>query len=147
MAGMTQFPMSGMVTFDMDGLEVTVRPRLGFEQAAQAKALADELFRSRQTASQLAADLAEAKLGRPKAGPARLLGRGYVRFFGAEMWILNRRERGAGEFGYQVADWDDLFRRFNARVVDHGVDEHGEWWAVESFDGDRERARNTGGGT
>ena len=64
---------------------------------------------------------------------AQLLGTGYVRFCGEELWLLNRRERGFGEFGYQCESWDDLFRRFDCRVTGHGTDEHGAWWSVESM--------------
>ncbi len=75
----------------------------------------------------------------PPGSPARLIGRGYVRFASTgEMWILNNRERGFGHFGYRCDSWDDLFRRYDVRVVESGRDEHGDWWAVEST------ARTTG---
>lgn len=80
----------------------------------------------------LIAELRAARADIPPARGARLLGRGYVRFAGAELWILNNRERGFGHFGFQCDGWDDLFRRYDVRVVESGRDEHGDWWAVES---------------
>lgn len=46
------------------------------------------------------------------------------------LWLLNRREDGWASFGLCFASWDEVFRRFNCRVLDHGVDEAGCWWSV-----------------
>jgi hypothetical protein len=64
--------------------------------------------------------------------PSMLLGRGYVRFArDGSLWALNRRERCFGEFGWRFTSWDELFRRLDVKVVEHGGDEHGPWWAIE----------------
>lgn len=78
--------------------------------------------------------LARAELATLKQlAPARLMGTGYVRFTTAgAMWLLGKRESGWAAFGYRLADWDELFRRYNVRVTGHGTDEHGAWWSVEN---------------
>ncbi len=74
---------------------------------------------------------AQAKL--PPASPVRLLGVGTVRFDeNGRMWLMNKRETGWSSFAVPVADWDDLFRRYNVRVTSHGVDAAGAWWSVEN---------------
>ncbi len=74
---------------------------------------------------------AQAKL--PPPSPVRLLGVGTVRFDEqGRMWLMNKRETGWGSFAVPVADWDDLFRRYNVRVTEHGVDSAGAWWSVEN---------------
>lgn len=67
----------------------------------------------------------------PPERPAQLFGLGCVRFCRGELWLLNGREKGFARSGFLLASWDELFRRFNVRVTDHGTDEHGPWWAVE----------------
>lgn len=69
----------------------------------------------------------------PPKSPPRLTGPGCVRFNGTEMWLLNKRETGWSSWGVMVADWDDLFRRYNVRVTGHGTDEHGPWFEVSNI--------------
>ena len=66
------------------------------------------------------------------AVPARILATGTVRFDGRDLWLMSRRETGWGSFGLRVGSWDELFRRFNVAVTEHGTDEHGAWWSVEN---------------
>lgn len=69
----------------------------------------------------------------PPPAPVRLLGTGYVRFAeDGRPWLLSRREGGWAEVGVRCESWDDLFRRYDVRVVEHGVDEHSAWWAVKN---------------
>ena len=51
------------------------------------------------------------------------------------VWLLNRRDKGWGEFGFKLRDWDELFRRFNVRVTAAGSDDHGPYWSVEPIGG------------
>lgn len=67
----------------------------------------------------------------PPPSPARIGRGGVVRFRGAELWLLARRDKGWAEFGVLVRDWDDLFRRYNVRVTEHGADDAGPFWRVE----------------
>lgn len=69
----------------------------------------------------------------PPKAPLRIFGRGFVRFDADKtLWLLSKRETGWSAFGFRQASWDDLFRRYDVRVVECGTDEHGAWWAVES---------------
>lgn len=81
-------------------------------------------------------ELAAARAKVP-AVPARIMSTGTVRFMNGELWLLNRRESGWSSFGIRVGSWDELFRRFNVAVTDHGTDEHGAWWSVENVKADR----------
>lgn len=69
----------------------------------------------------------------PPARPTRVLGTGYVRFADGKVWLLNNRERGFGEFGFEFASWDAMFRAFDVQITGHGVDEHGPWWSAENM--------------
>lgn len=128
-------------TFDVGELHVLVNGGSGEEGTEAAFALACCLASAtlvqtedRATIDRLERELAAAKARIPPARPARLMGRGYVRFTGAgELWVLGGREKGWGHFGYRCESWDDLFRRYNVRVVEAGEDEHGPWWAVENM--------------
>jgi len=62
----------------------------------------------------------------------KLFATGYVRQLGPKLWLLNRLDRGFGEFGYEFDGWDGLFRRFDVQVTGTGTDKHGMWWSVES---------------
>jgi len=74
------------------------------------------------------------KIVAQKAEPARIMGKGCVRFTTTgELWILNRREGGFASFGFRCDSWDELFRRWDVRVTEHGTDEHGAYWTVESM--------------
>lgn len=85
----------------------------------------------------LKSQLHAAKKRIPPATPARLMGIGYVRFVSGVLWLLGDREKGFAAFGYRVGDWDELFRRWNVRVIDNGTDEHGAWWAVDNCEASR----------
>lgn len=91
-----------------------------------------EVLQFRGQEADLRKQLAEAKRQIPPKTPARLLGTGYVRFADGKPVLLNRRERGFGEFGFTCESWDQLFREFDVRITAHGVDEHGPWWAAET---------------
>ncbi len=134
------------VQFHRDGLTVLVRPS-GAEQNADAHALAIALDSEASSIALLDALLSETRqkhsadvrslLARiPPKRPTRLLGTGVVRFDEkGRPWLLNRRDRGWGEFGVYLDDWDDLFRRYNVRITAHGTDKHGPWWEVEPCGG------------
>lgn len=69
----------------------------------------------------------------PPKAPLRIFGRGFVRFDADKsLWLLGKREAGWSAFGFRLDSWDDLFRRYDVRVVECGADEHGSWWAVEN---------------
>lgn len=91
--------------------------------AAEARAAAADL--------RAAAAIAETERLRalvPPPEPARLLGPGCIRFRGAELWLLNKRERGWASWGVRCAGWDDLFRHYAVTITEHGVDEFGQYW-------------------
>lgn len=68
----------------------------------------------------------------PPPQPVSLLGHGCVRFASTgELWLLNKREDGFASFGVRLNGWDDLFRRYNVRITEHGTDRCGEWWTAE----------------
>lgn len=132
------------------GIEVQVRPTHEEDNTRAlliARELADDVaalaaVRAELMAAEVALDKARQEIGRlaalvPPKDPKRLLGRGFVRFdpsTGAP-WVLGKREKGWSSFGYRCDSWGDLFRRFKVRVVEHGTDEHGAWWAVENVGG------------
>lgn len=95
------------------------------QRDAEIAGLKADLARANARAMELQAQL-------PPNRAAQILDRGYVRFIGKAMWLLGKRERGFAHFGFQLRDWDELFRRYNVRVVENGTDEHGQWWAVEN---------------
>jgi hypothetical protein len=69
----------------------------------------------------------------PPKAPIRIFDRGFVRFDADKtLWLLGKRETGWASFGFRLDSWDDLFRRYDVRVVECGADEHGSWWAVEN---------------
>jgi len=144
-ATVTTFMASGdgsrMSAFDVDGMRVTVTPDCGGENNEAAFELACRLSRHKEVVDQLESalrSLAEdrddwkARVRAQDKPPAKLLGVGYVRFLDGAIWLLNRRDRGFGEFGVRVDSWDELFRHYDCRVTEHGEDDHGQWWAVES---------------
>lgn len=94
---------------------------------ARCAELQAEIDRQCKLNAQLSADL-------PPKRPAQILAPGYVRVdpVTSKLWLLSGREKGWGAFGVIVHDWDDLFRRFNVRVTEHGIDETGAWWEVVS---------------
>lgn len=145
---------SGARRFEVDGIPVLVgatsmatRLEPGSEEdkrvalVAQALCLSGKVFEAHE---QLVADLHRrlgAALGElerarslvPPKQPASIMATGCVRFDErGSLWLLSSRETGWGAFGVRVADWDNLFRRYNVRVTGHGTDETGAWWSVES---------------
>ena len=134
------------------GVKVSVIPNAGENNEAAAavanalldNARAETLFdgklamKDNEIAS-LRAELSEARrqtaiarAALPPKSPARLLGPGYVRFSPrGEVWLLGNREKGWASFGFLFSGWDELFRRWDGRVTEYGVDEHGPWWKVE----------------
>ena len=63
--------------------------------------------------------------------PARVLGPLCVRMQNGELWALNKRETGWSSSGFLVGSWDELFRRWDVIVTEHGVDKHGAYWMCE----------------
>jgi hypothetical protein len=121
--------------FEIDGCTVLVTPgNASDEEAAAVTArLADldeqlKLAQALFTGTNAAFGEALAKI--PPKRPARMLGDGCVRFLDGRLFLLNRRERGFGEFGVECDDWDDLFRRFNVKITEYGTDQHGAWWTA-----------------
>lgn len=113
-----------------------------------ARSLLDDLEAAAQRITELerqlaAAQLECAKLNRkiPPATPVKVFGGGCVRFsppilvsgemVNGTLWMLGNREKGWSSWGLMFDSWDDLFRRYNVKITEHGTDEHGQWWAVE----------------
>ena len=127
-------------SFAWRGLQVTVRDvseqttERAFEHASRLARAPRDLREMRATIERLRDELLveRAKVRVSEAAPARLLGVGCVRFRGPGLWLLNRQAEGWAAFGIRLDGWDELFRRFNVRVVDHGTDECGPWWAVDN---------------
>lgn len=46
------------------------------------------------------------------------------------VWILNRRDRGWGEFGYRYASWADFVQSENVFLGNRRQDEHGAYFEV-----------------
>ncbi len=115
-------------SFVVDGVKVLVS---GHEDDDRAKAVAEHLASAHDTIEALRLQVAALRRVVPPKVPAKLLGPGVVRMLDREVWILNRAERGWGEFGFHCGSWDDLFRRFDVVVTGHGHDETGEFWRVE----------------
>lgn len=46
------------------------------------------------------------------------------------VWILNRRDRGWGEFGYRYNDWADFVQSENLFLGSRKSDEHGAYFEV-----------------
>lgn len=127
------------VGFRVGNCDVLIQPD-GAEDNEQAMnlagvfaALPEFIERAEGEARELRDRIARLEQKVPPVRPGLLMGRGYVRFTDSgQIWLLNNREKGWGHFGFRIDDWDDLFRRWNVRVVEHGTDEHGPWWAVEN---------------
>ena len=116
-------------SFDVDGIRVLVGAH---EDDERGKALAEFLAAAPSVVESLRAEVQRLRAEVPPRKPVRLLGPGCVRFRDGELWLLNKRETGWGSFGLQLAGWDDLFRRFNAVVIEHGSDAFGEFWTVDA---------------
>lgn len=112
----------------LDGITVYVEP---CEDDARGAAVAEFLASAHDVIAKLRAEVSELRPLVPTGKPARMLGPGCVRMRGREIWLLNKQETGWASFGVRVESWDELFRRFDVRVTDHGVDETSEFWRVE----------------
>ncbi len=101
-----------------------------------AFALATRLACSDSEADVMRATVADlrGKIIEQKAEPARLMGEACVRFTSTgELWILNRKDGGFSSFGFRCGSWDELFRRYNVRIIEHGTDAHGAYWTAVSM--------------
>ena len=116
-------------SFELDGVTVYVEPH---DDDERGRAVAEMLAGAPAALSALRADVQRLSSQVPPRTPVRLLGPGCVRFRNGELWLLNKQETGWASFGLQLDGWDDLFRRFNAIVVDQGRDAFGDFWIVTS---------------
>lgn len=114
-------------SFVVDGVTVYVEPH---EDDERSRAVAAFLSEAPAVVEALRAEVQRLRAEVPPTDPVRLLGPGCVRFREGQLWLLNRREGGWSSFGVQLASWDDLFRRFNAIVTEHGSDAFGPFWVV-----------------
>lgn len=114
--------------FTIDGVKVFVEPT---EDDERGRAVAEFLGSAHDVIEALRAEVAKLRAVVPPKAAARLLGPAVVRMRGGDVWILNRADGGWAEFGFRAGSWDDIFRRFDVRVVGHGRDSHGEFWSVE----------------
>lgn len=119
-------------SFEVDGIQVYVEPH---EDDERGSSVATFLSEAPAVVESLRAEVQRLRtLVSPKE-PVRLLGPGCVRFRDGGIWLLNRREDGWASFGVQLASWDELFRRFDAIVTEHGSDAFGLFWVVTSARG------------
>jgi len=49
------------------------------------------------------------------------------------VWILNRRDKGWGEFGYRYNNWADFVQHENVLVGNRKIDEHGFYFEIASL--------------
>lgn len=91
-----------------------------------------EAIRLRDEIARLRGELAAARAEIPPATPVRVGRGGCVRFAAdGRLWLLACPEKGWSAWGVPCAGWDDLFRRYNVRVTEHGTDSHGAFWRIE----------------
>lgn len=114
-------------SLEVDGVQVFVEPH---EDDARSLAVAEFLRDAPAVVDSLRAEVQRLRALVPPAEPVRLGHGGCVRFRDGKLWLLNRREDGWSSFGVQLRGWDDLFRRFNAIVTEHGSDAFGPFWVV-----------------
>ena len=56
---------------------------------------------------------------------------GVVReFTDGSVWILNRRDKGWGEFGYRYNNWAEFVQNENVVIGERKIDEHGAYFEV-----------------
>lgn len=120
-------------SFEIDGVTVLVR---GHSDDERGSAVAEFLASAPRVVETLRAEVQRLRVAVPPADPVRLLGPGCVRFRDGKLWLLNRAEDGWSSFGVQLKGWDDLFRRFNVAVVEHGRDAFGDFWIVDAPGGE-----------
>lgn len=145
-------------SFDVMGVTIYVEPH---EDDAHAERIAEELAASgavvarmleaESHAHRLAAENDRLKMQLKAAQhpppPARLLGRGCVRFdTDGQLWMMNRAETGWASFGLCIGSWDELFRRFDAVVVEAKQDATGWYWVIESSRANAARRSEGGAG-
>lgn len=75
-------------------------------------------------------EIAVLKMQVPPKQPLRLLGPGCVRMRDGVVWLLGHRTKGWAAWGIRLDGWDDLFRRYNVIVTEHGTGAHGDYWTV-----------------
>jgi hypothetical protein len=136
------FGVSGSGTrlsaFERDGIHVSVRPtdeddnEKAFEVACALSRAWQTIFDLQAKVTEQATELDALRARLPAAKAARLLGRGCVRFRDGQLFLLNKRAGGWAEFAVACDGWDELFRRYNVAVVEHGADVFGPWWEVEN---------------
>lgn len=154
MSTVTQFMQDGAgartCSFHAGAVTVSVRPTFRADNDA-AKQLAEDLLGPAVVITVLRRNLDEAEaqiqawkdkcmgmrreldeLKAPPPPPARLFGRGAIRFLNGQMLLMNRRDQGWSSFALPLSGWDELFRRHDCAVVAHGTDDAGPWWEVES---------------
>lgn len=113
--------------FEIDGVTIYVEPH---EDDERGRTVAEMLAKAPANLSMLRANVQRLRAEVPPREPVRLLGPGCVRFRDGKLWLLNNAADGWSAFGVQLASWDELFRRFNASVIGHGVDGFGDFWEV-----------------
>lgn len=116
-------------SFEVDGFTVMIEPH---ENDRAAAALAETLADAIPSMLVMRAEINTLRAKMPPERPVQLLGPGCVRMRNGELWLLNRRDQGWASWGVRCAGWDDLFRRFNVVVTEHGDDEHGPYWTVHN---------------
>lgn len=63
-----------------------------------------------------------------------------------QLWMMNRAETGWASFGLCIGSWDELFRRFDAVVVEAKQDATGWYWVIESSRANAARRSEGGAG-
>jgi hypothetical protein len=131
--GIVEYALNGSGSrrrsFMVDGITVYVEPH--DDDDARAANVAKRLSTALHDVETLQCRVLRLTAELPPKRPVQLLGRGYVRAdTDGRLWLLNRRERGFGEWGVSLDDWDDLFRRYNVRVTEVAADEHGPYVMV-----------------
>lgn len=129
----------------IEGASVLVRGERAAEVAAELAASAEALTAARREADaratalrarleELSVELAKARAAIPPARPAELLGTACIREAPGEgrgLWVLGNAAKGWASFGFWVAGWDDLFRRFDVVIGAPITDQHGQYWPAE----------------
>lgn len=114
-------------SFTVDDVEVLVR---GHDDDDRAKAVAEFLASAPSVIDGLRAEVQQLRVAVPPTDPVRIGEGGCVRMRDGELWLLNHAHTGWASFGVRLASWDDLFRRYNAIVVEHGCDAFGDYWKM-----------------